>query len=72
MITVAVARPEVLDILGSLRNKGWSDRSIARALGVNRTTIWRWRIGTKVPYTGNAVAMALASLLDVEPLSGDS
>ena len=72
MITVAVASPEVPELLGRLRNKGWSDRSVALTLGVNRTTIWRWRIGTKVPYTGNAVAMALASLLDVEPPSSDN
>ena len=72
MITVAVASPEVPGILVQLRNKGWSDRSVARALGVNRTTIWRWRIGTKVPYTGNAVAMALSRLLDVAPPSSDN
>ena len=72
MSTVAVATQNIPDLLTRLREKGWSDNSIARALGINRTTIWRWRIGARPPHTGQPVAMALVSLFNVEPPSSDT
>lgn len=51
----------VKEILGDLRNKGWSDLVIARELGIPRQTVFRWRSGAK-PQQEKIVEMALRSL----------
>ena len=67
MVTINVETPEIGEILSTLRERGWSDIAIAQAMNINRTTIWRWRIGARTPHTGHPVAMALMTLLSVPP-----
>jgi transcriptional regulator with XRE-family HTH domain len=67
MTTTVTREQTVEEILLTLRERGWSDKQIAKTLGTNRSTIWRWRIGLRAPQPHEIVRMAVQGLLTQEP-----
>ena len=67
MTTTVTREKTVEEILQLLRQRGWSDNQIAKTLGTNRSTIWRWRIGLREPQPNQIVRMAVQGLLTQEP-----
>ena len=51
------------ELLKQLRDKGWSDAQIARPLGMDRITVWRWRMGITAPHSERPVMRMLKELL---------
>ena len=50
-------------LLKQLKDKGWRLSDVARELGIERTTIYRWKAGTQYPHTARPVVLALKGLL---------
>ena len=51
------------DLLEQLRVKGWGDSAIADALGMDRVTVYRWRMGLTAPQSERPVMDSLRRLL---------
>lgn len=58
---VAGVKRQIADVQNAFRANGGkdSDAAIAKALGVNDTTVWRWRSGAEIPQKRNAEALAV-------------
>jgi transcriptional regulator with XRE-family HTH domain len=53
----------VQELLQQLRVKGWGDSDVGDALGVDRVTIYRWRMGQRRPDAEKMVIDTLKRLL---------
>ena len=51
------------ELLQALRDKGWGDSAIGDALGVERVTVYRWRVGQRTPENERPVMAAISRLL---------
>ena len=58
-------------LIALLRQLGWKDQQIADALGVNYSTIYRWRTVERRPIMTKLVRKALERLVMVNYKSGD-
>ena len=55
----------ILELVGALRERRWTDVAIAKELGVSAKTVWCWRHGQGgVVRQSRPVRQALAALLD--------
>ena len=55
---------EVQEVIEQLRRRGWTMTAIARAIGSNDVTLYRWWAGRNRPYNPVPVMLALQQLLD--------
>ena len=53
---------DIQEALETCRVQGWTDAAIADALGSNRNTVARWRMGTRYPSGAQLVKQALERL----------
>ena len=58
--------------INQLRAAGYSDTSIARALGIDSTTVWRWRLGNPISKKRWSIAEKLKFDTILDELIGDS
>jgi hypothetical protein len=54
---------ELQELLQQLRTKGWGDTAIAERLGLDRITVYRWRMGLNEPHSARPVIRMLRELL---------
>ena len=40
---------ETITLMENLRDSGWSDANIARAVGAHRKSVYNWRTGVRTP-----------------------
>jgi hypothetical protein len=53
----------VVELIRQLREKGWGDSDLGDAFGVDRVTIYRWRMGERKPEAEKMVIDSLRRLL---------
>jgi hypothetical protein len=54
---------ELQELLQQLRDKGWGDTAIGERLGVDRISVYRWRMGISMPHSTRPVIRMLRELL---------
>jgi transcriptional regulator with XRE-family HTH domain len=55
---------EVQKLLEELSSKGWTLAAIAKELGVDYSTVYRWRRGRHRPDNLNAVTIVLRQMIE--------
>jgi hypothetical protein len=54
---------EVVNLIHDLELKGWTDQAIADELGVDKSTLYRWKVGMRSPTNAKPIVTILRSLL---------
>ena len=59
---VATKEDAIPEMLERLRAKGWSDKGIGDALGIDRVIVYRWRKGRRLGRIPTILRLALKTL----------